>query len=95
MFLLREDKENIVIPTDKTNWLVLVPTGDYADWAVKHLHQDAKTIQRIQVTEIYVQAKEYAECLRETTLSDKEYQYIRSTINKRAVPTLQLIVKDH
>ena len=95
MSLLREDKENVVVPTDKTNRLVLVPTGDYADWTIKHLHKDAKTIQRSQLTEIYVQAKDYAERLRETTLSDGEYQYLRGTINKRAVPTPQLLVKDH
>jgi hypothetical protein len=61
---------------------------------LKHLEKDAIPTNHTHLKEVQKQAKILLETLNDI-LSDDEYNYIKQTIKKMNVPTVQLLVKDH
>ena len=91
---LKKREDLVVVPTDKTNSFVLLQTSEYANRVNQHLADDAvKT-----TTDCLSKAKETAKQKLDSfadLLSTNEYNYIKATINKCSVPTVQLLIKDH
>jgi hypothetical protein len=91
---LRQRNDLVVCPTNKTNSCVLMKTDDLKRLTLKHLEKDAIPTNHTHLKEVQKQAKILLETLNDI-LSDDEYNYIKQTIKKMNVPTVQLLVKDH
>ena len=91
---LRTRKDLVLVPTDKTNTVKLLATALYSELVLQHLQEDAKLTDLAFVKQVKKDAIEYLE-QNKSILSDQEYNYIKSTISKCAVPTIQLLIKDH
>ena len=84
----------MLVPTDKTNTVKLLATALYSELVLQHLQEDAKLTDLAHVKQVKKDAIEYLE-QNKSILSDQEYNYIKSTISKCAVPTTHLLIKDH
>ena len=91
---LRKHDEFVACPTDKTNSFVLMKTADLNKQLTAHLEEDAVRTTHTHLTKVIAEAKEKLETVADL-LSPNEYNYIKSTINKHNIPTVQLLVKDH
>eukprot|EP00957_Ditylum_brightwellii_P182214 13881988-Ditylum_brightwellii.AAC.1 len=60
---LKESKEKIVVPTDKTNAHLLVNISGYNQWVEKHLRKAAVKIKRTEIVNLHQGATKYAESL--------------------------------
>ena len=95
--LLRElgKKDNqVVAPTDKTDSTILMETKKYIELTEQHLAKEAARSSRERLTEIYDDAQKVL-ALHADMLSREEYNYIKTTIDKKAIPTVKLLIKDH
>ena len=84
----------VLVPTDKTNTVKLIATALYSELVLQHLQEDAKLTDLAHVKQVKKDAIKYLE-QNKSILLDQEYNYIKSTISKCAVPTIQLLIKDH
>ena len=84
----------VVVPTDKTNSFIIIETDKYIEWVKKHL--DKATIFSLteKIKEIFDSANELLLGMEEV-FDQNEYNFIKETIESRAIPTLKLLVKDH
>ena len=83
-----------VVPTDKINSVRLMKTVQYMNAVTQHLAKDAVKCDSAKLDTIHKEALKMLATL-EYILSQNEFNYIKSTINKRAVPTVCLLIKDH
>ena len=91
---LKSRDDLVVVPTDKTNSYVVLPTSDYAIKVVEHLTADAKKTTTKHLNEIKAEADEVLEKYKDL-FAPKEYNYAKSTLNNHRVPVVKLLVKDH
>eukprot|EP00957_Ditylum_brightwellii_P009976 752929-Ditylum_brightwellii.AAC.1 len=91
---LKEAKEKIVVPTNKTNAHLLVNVSDYNRWVGKHLRDAAVKIKRTKIVNLHQEATKYAESL-QGILSIGEYGYLMEGLGSKAIPEPQLLIKDH
>ena len=84
----------VVVPTDKTNSVQLVPLEDYIDWLDDHLTKSVKVINRSRVVDLEQQATQRLTEL-QSSLSKKEFEAIKESIDMKEIPTPKLLVKDH
>ena len=94
MTKLRTGTYLVLVPTDNTNSVKLIATTSYSNLVIQHLQKDAKLTDLVFENKVKKNAIAYLE-QNKLILLDQEYNYIRSTINKCAVPTIQLLIKDH
>jgi len=69
-------------------------TADYIDMVEKHLAKEAIPSNYSELQKRWGQAKDLLPKFADL-LSTNEINYIKSTINKRSVPTVKLLIKDH
>jgi hypothetical protein len=91
---LRQRDDLVVCPTDKTNSCVLLKTDDLKRLTLKHLEKDAVPTTHTHLKEVQKEARAKLDTFQDM-LSENEYNYIKQTINKASIPTVQLLVKDH
>ena len=86
----------MVVPTDKTNQFRTVKTSDYITWVGGHLDKSAKMVPRERLVEIEGDAFDLLERLDGVLLmTDKEHDFVKESLESKAVPTPQLLIKDH
>ena len=91
---LRQQRDIVVARTDKTNSIRVMLTSKYIELVENHLRKDAAETDYARLQEVHQKALEVlAENI--DLVGEDEYKYIKSTITKRAVPTVQLLIKDH
>ena len=78
----------IVVPTDKTN------SHRTMDLHQGHLQANGKKVPRSRLVEVHKQALQLLESKRDI-MSPKEENYLRRSINSKAIPTPKLLIKDH
>ena len=59
-----------------------------------HLAKDAIETTLDHLKEVHAKAYELPESIK-NILDENEFKYIKSTITKQAIPTVQLLIKDH
>ena len=91
---LNKREDLVVAPTDKTNSTILMETTKYKEMTKNHLEAEAARSSRERLIEIEAEAKTILS-IYEHMLSKDEYNYIKTTITKKAIPTVKLLVKDH
>ena len=91
--ILRKSSK-VVVPTDKTNSFRVIELEDYKSQVLRHLEKSATKVPRNRLVEISEKAKELLSNVSHT-LDDKEYEYIKETIESKSVPTPKLLIKDH
>jgi len=91
---LKERDDTVAVPTDKTNSIVLMDTEKYIKLVHGHLMKDAKLSNNQRLQGILKDARALLEDCK-SMLSVNEYNYARTTINKKAIPTIKLLSKDH
>ena len=84
----------VVVSTDKTNSIKVVKTVKYEKWVNGHLETSAKEINREKILQIFELATAKCEDLYDF-LDEKEYNFLKSTLKTRNIPTPKLIIKDH
>ena len=67
---------------------------EYEKQVIAHLEDHGTTITNQDLTRAIQEAREFLEQLK-PHLSKKEYQFLRETIESKAVPTPKLMIKDH
>ena len=90
---LRQSNE-VVVSMDKTNSIKVVKTVKYEKWVNGHLETSAKEINREKILQIFELATAKCEDLYDF-LDEKEYNFLKSTLKTRNIPTPKLIIKDH
>ena len=91
---LRQRKDIVVAMTDKTNSVRVLLTTKYIELVEDHLRKDATETTLEHLQEVHSKAYELLESIK-NILDENEFKYIKSTITKRAIPTVQLLIKDH
>ena len=91
---LRNEEDQVVVPTDKTNNYTVMSTQKYIDWVSKHLTDAAEQVPRTEVVEIHEEAVEFADSISNFISSD-EFNFIQESLTSKAIPQPQLLVKDH
>jgi len=95
---IRQDLElqpdTVIVPTDKTNFFFPMSIQEYEKQVIAHLEDHGTTITNQDLTRAIQEAREFLEQLK-PHLSKKEYQFLRETIESKAVPTPKLMIKDH
>ena len=71
-----------------------IPKEDYIRWTLMHLGDRAKAIERAKLVEVEKAAWKYLNRL-SNKLSKSEYNAIKQSIKSKAIPSPQLLVKDH
>ncbi len=95
---LKGRKDLVVARTDKTKSICVLSKVDYIDMVRKHLGKEAILSTRDELVKRQAQAKELLKDIgKRDILSTNEFSYIKSksTITKKAVPTVKLLIKDH
>ena len=93
MTKLQSRRDLVLVPTDKTNRIKLMERALYSTLVHMHLASDSKLTDLSFVKKVKQDAEDYLKSI-ESILSNQEHNYIKSTITKCAVPTIQLMVKD-
>ena len=91
---LNSRKDLVIVPTDKTNTVHLMKKDLYSNMVTMHLSKDAIQTDLENINRIHKEALALCESSKEL-LSQSEYNYIKSTVNKKAIPTVKLLLKDH
>jgi hypothetical protein len=91
---LKQRKDIVVVETDKTNSIRIIPTSKYSVLVTEHLSEDAVETTYEHLIESRDKAKSKLEQFK-YLLSENEYNYIKSTISKCNIPTVRLLIKDH
>ena len=94
MSILRTHPEYVVVPTDKTNSHVTLPTEVYINQVNEHLQAHGKKISHTDLTTVQHNAMKLLAKVK-PYLSNDEYYYISNSLNSCAIPTPKLLVKDH
>ena len=84
----------VVVPTDKTNSFVIIETAEYTKWVLLHLNKAATTSSTDRIKEIFDSANALPTKM-EDRFDENEYNFIKETVDSRAIPTPKLLVKDH
>ena len=73
---------------------MVVSKENYIKWTIGHMKKNAKPIERSRLVEVEKQAwkklKKFS-----NVLSNKEYKAIQQSIVSKAIPSPQLLIKDH
>ncbi len=91
---LKRRPDLVVARTDKTNSIHIMETSKYIEKVEAHLKKDAAPSNIKKLEQILKDANAFLE-QQEDLLSINEYNYIKSTISKKSVPTVQALIKDH
>ena len=91
---LKQRNDIVVARTDKTNSIRVMKTTTYIKLVERHLQKDAVLTDYAHLQEVHKKAIELLATINDL-VGENEYKYIKSTITKRAVPTVQLLIKDH
>eukprot|EP00957_Ditylum_brightwellii_P162648 12385348-Ditylum_brightwellii.AAC.1 len=91
---LKKREQEIVVPTDKTNGHKLVARTDYINWVKKHMRDAAILIKQQEIVQLYHEALNFANSLKEFMNND-EFGYLMENLNNRVIPGPQLLIKDH
>ena len=94
MVNLQGRKDLDLVPAEKTSPVIMMATTLYSTMVARYLTEDAKLISLECIRQLKVDVITQLE-KNKSIILDEEYNYIKSTINKCAVPTIQLLVKDH
>ena len=94
MKILHDHPECVVVPTDKTNSHVTLPTEIYIDQVKEHLQAHGKKISHTDLGKVQDDALDLLSKV-QPYLSNDEYYYIYNSLNSCAIPTPKLLVKDH
>ena len=84
----------VAVPTDKTNSFKIIEIEDYKSQVRQHLEKSAVEVPRGRLIEILENAKELLSTVGHI-IDEKEYEYIKETIDSKAIPTPKLLIKDH
>ena len=91
---LKQRSDIVVARTDKTNSIRVMKTNSYIESVERHLKKDAVETTYGHLQEVHKKALELLTTI-DDLVSENEFRYIKSTITKRAIPTVQLLIKDH
>ena len=91
---LKKRDDLVVVPTDKTNAVRIMKTDKYCNQVTTLLTKEAVPTTYAHLQEVKLEADNMLASVADI-LSQQEYNYIKSTISKHSVPTVQLLVKDH
>ena len=94
MIKLLGHSSSVAIPTDKTNSTRVVPTVGYIPWVTEHLDDQAIVSSRKRISWIYHKCLNLLESL-DGWISRNEYRFLEEIIDSKAIPTPQLLIKDH
>ena len=83
-----------VMPTDKTNSIMLVKMIDCVKHVNVHLKSSAKTIARQRINEFYEDSLCFLEKIQDK-LSENENNHIKSAIESKQIATPKMLTKDH
>jgi len=84
----------VTVLTDKTNSFRIIKLGQYIEWVEKHLNDSSTESLRERLVKIHEKVSELLAKVGDS-LNDKEYDYIKESLNSRAIPTPKLLIKDH
>ena len=76
--------------TEKTNSVHILLTTKYIELVENHLHNDAMETMLDHLKEVHAKAYELLESIR-NVLDENDFKYMKSTITKRAIRTVQLL----
>eukprot|EP00957_Ditylum_brightwellii_P028189 2128856-Ditylum_brightwellii.AAC.1 len=79
---------------DITNSYKVALLEDYKHWVKKHINENVFEIQCRDVVEIHAEVEKYTESLI-GILSASKMGFLREGIASKAIPQLQLLIKDH
>ena len=91
---LKQRDDMVVVPTDKTNSVILMEVSKYRTEVRSLLAKEAVVSSYAHLQDTHKKALDKLETIK-PILSESEFNYVKSTITKRAIPTVQLLVKDH
>ena len=91
---LSNRKDLVTVPTDKTNFFLLMKEDLYSNLGTMHLVNDATKTNIKHISNVHEEALKLCKTS-SNILSSSEYNYRKSTINKCAIPNVCLLVKDH
>ena len=80
--------------TDKTNSALVLRVRKYIDLVKDHLQNNVVETTLNHLKEVHSKAYKLLDSIK-NILDKNEFKYIKSTITKRAIPTMQLSIKDH
>ena len=91
-----KDKDQVIIPTDKTNSFELLDIKTLDLFIQKHLNKKAKQIDKARLSSTVDEAiKLIDDWKNKEILNEKEAKYALESIQSRAVPVPKLLIKDH
>ena len=91
---LKQRDDMVVVPTDKTNSVILMEVSKYRTEVRSLLPKEAVISSYAYLQDTHKKVLDKLETIK-PILSESEFNYVKSTITKRAIPTVQLLVKDH
>ena len=85
-----------MIPTDKTNSFRTVELDEHIKWMNDHLDSKATKSSREKIKQSFQCANDLLEELTfKEIINDNEYDFLKETIDSKAIPTPKLSMKDH
>ena len=84
---LKQRKDIVVAMTDKTNSVRVLGTRKYVELVENHLAKDAVPTTLDHLKEVHAKAYELLDSIK-NILDNNEFKYIKSTITKRAISTV-------
>eukprot|EP00957_Ditylum_brightwellii_P072344 5498603-Ditylum_brightwellii.AAC.1 len=91
---LHKEEDKVVVPTDKVNNYTVVETYKYITWVEAHLAKAAKPLPQRDVVKFHKEATTFADSI-QNFISAEEYGFFQERVKSKAIPQLQLLVKDH
>ena len=86
----------VIFPTDKTNLYKTVELDKYIKWMNNHLNKNATKSSRERIVEIFNNSNDLLkELSSEELINDNEYNFLKETIDSKAIPMPKLLIKDH
>eukprot|EP00957_Ditylum_brightwellii_P144050 10976257-Ditylum_brightwellii.AAC.1 len=76
---LRDEEDQVVVPTDKTNNYTVMSTQKYIDWVSKHLTAAAEQVPRTDVVKIHEEAVDFADSI-SYLISLDEFNFIQESL---------------
>ena len=91
---LQKRPDLTVVHTDKTNTICIMKKKKYFTLVRSHLNKEAVLSNVDKIRKLHKKALSFVNKNKEIT-SENEFNYIKSTINAKKIPTVLLLVKDH
>eukprot|EP00957_Ditylum_brightwellii_P044648 3384885-Ditylum_brightwellii.AAC.1 len=91
---LGQDRNIVVVPTDKTNNYLTVTVKKVHSWVLAHLAKNTEELDWNKIIAIHQKAELYTAKL-QPMLAKGEMAFLNEGIPSKAIPQPQLLVKDH